>query len=142
MTEVRVDGVSPEPIPQSVVQFLGSEIESVRELETLLALRACGSPVTARALTATLRSRTGWTEQQLATLHVKGLVSIAAAGAGAPCYAYAPRTAELADVVDAVADAFARRRSTVIRLIFDDPGPNALRSDAGAMRDRRDDHDD
>jgi hypothetical protein len=122
LTEVRADGVSPEPIPQSVVQFLGSEIESVRELETLLALRACASPVTAGALAATLRSRMGWTEQQLASLQAKGLVSTAATGAGAPCYAYAPRTAELAVVVDAVADAFARRRSTVIRLIFDDAG--------------------
>lgn len=132
--------MSPEPIPLPVVQFLGSEIESVRELETLLALRARASPVTAGALAATLRSGMGWTEQQLESLCAKGLASIAAEDSEAPRYAYAPRSVDLAGVIDDVADAFARRRSTVIRLIFDHPSPD--RSGTGRLRDRRDDHDD
>lgn len=131
----------PEPIPQAALQFLRSEIESMRELETLLALRASATTVTAQALAATLRSAAAWTEQQLEGLHAKGLVSISIEGAGPACYAYAPRSAQLAGVVDAVADAFATRRSTVIRLIFDDSDQDVLRTFADAFRVRRDDDD-
>jgi hypothetical protein len=142
LTRRRPTGTPPEPIPQAVLGFLRSEIESVRELETLLALRSSATTVTAEALAATLRSATGWTEQQLDGLHAKGLVSISTDDAGPPCYGYAPPSAEVAGVVDAVADAFARRRSTVIRLIFDDSDQDVLRTFADAFRVRRDDDDD
>jgi len=103
--------MAPEPIPEAVLLFLQREIEieSVRELETLLALRASSTTVTAEALAAKMRSGARWTEQQLEGLHAKGLVAISAAGEGPPCYGYAPRTAELEAIVYAVADAYDQR---------------------------------
>lgn len=133
--------MAPEPIPEAVLLFLQREIESVRELETLLALRASSTTVTAESLAARMRSGARWTEQQLEGLHAKGLVAISAAGEGPPCYGYAPRTAELEAIVDAVADAYDRRRSTVVRVAFGDSGQDVLRTFSDAFRIRREDED-
>ena len=133
--------MAPDPIPEPVLLFLHREIESVRELETLLALRASGVTTTAEALAATMRSGARWTEQQLEGLHAKGLVAISTDGDGPPHYGYAPRNAELEGIVDAVADAYGRRRSTVIRVIFGDSGQDVLRTFSDAFRLRREDED-
>jgi hypothetical protein len=133
--------MTPEPIPQDVVLFLRNQIESVRELETLLALRASATTTTAHALAAKMRSGARWTEQQLEGLHAKGLVAISADGEGPPHYGYAPRDAELQALVDGVADAYDRRRSTVIRVIFGDSGQDVLHTFSDAFRLRREDDD-
>ncbi|MGH2942292.1 MAG: hypothetical protein ACRDLN_05920 [Solirubrobacteraceae bacterium] len=133
--------VSPEEIPAHIVRFLRQEMESVRELETLLALRASAATRTTDSLAAELRSGVRWTEQQLEGLRAKGLVRIAQDESGAPSYRYAPGTTDLAAIVDAVADLFAKRRSTVIRLIFADTDQDVLRSFADAFRIRREEED-
>lgn len=131
----------PEEIPAPVLQFLRHEIESVRELEVLLALRASSATRTTAALAAELRSAARWTEQQLESLRAKGLVSAATDDSGSSGYRYAPRTTDLADIVDTAADLFAKRRLTVIRLIFADTETDVLRSFADAFRIRRDKED-
>lgn len=133
--------MSPEEIPAPILRFLRHEIESVRELETLLALRASSGTRTTEAVAAQLRSGARWTEQLLEGLRAKGLVCAATDDPGSAGYRYAPRTAELAAVVDAAADLYAKRRLTVIRLIFADTEKDVLRSFADAFRIRRDEED-
>jgi len=133
--------VSPEEISAPIVRFLRHEMESVRELETLLALRASAAPRTTEALAAELRSGARWTEQQLEGLRAKGLVQVATDDSGSPGYLYAPRSTDLAAIVDAAADLFAKRRSTVIRLIFADTEQDVLRSFSDAFRIRREEED-
>jgi hypothetical protein len=67
--------MAPEPIPEAVLLFLHRQIDSVRELETLLTLRASATTTTAHALAAKMRSGARWTEEQLEGLHAKGLVA-------------------------------------------------------------------
>lgn len=65
---------------------------------------------------------------KLAGLDAMGLVTISTEGPRPPCCADAPRSTELAEIVDAVADVFGKRRSTVIRLIFGDVDQDVLRT--------------
>lgn len=129
--------MSTEPMPEEVVRFLRTEIDSVRQLETLLALRMAGGARSAQALGAQLRIGPRWTEQQLEDLRTRGLLEATEDASGNPAYRFAPRSAELGRIVDAVAELFDRRRATVIHLIFADADQDALRSLSDAFRLRR-----
>lgn len=131
----------PDAIPDAIARFLRFEVDSVRELETLLALRESSATRTAEELGTELRSGTRWTEQQLERLRAKGLVSAAAEVSGRPGYRYAPLTAELAEVIDTLAALYATHRVTVVRLIYAEPDQDVLRAFSDAFRIRREEQD-
>lgn len=107
------------PVSDDVVRFLREEIDSVRELEMLLLLRARGSHATTpAALSAQLRIGSAWAEEQLERMLAKDLLSSEHDRAGRPAYRYAPRPRARAEIVDAVARLFQTRRTSVIRLVF------------------------
>src|ERR1044072_2981542 len=66
--------VSTDGIPEDVAAFLQSDIESVRQLEALLLLRAQRRSWSARDVSTELRSGVAWSEQQLEGLRAKGLL--------------------------------------------------------------------
>ena len=123
-----------EEIPEEVKRFLYEDIESVRQLEVLLHVRA-GAPraYTAEEVSAALRSGPAWTAQQLEDLRAKGLLE--ELSEQPPAYRYAPGPGQSA-LVDTVDRLFARRKPKVIELIF--AGPDPVRSFADAFRIRRD----
>jgi hypothetical protein len=102
-----------------VLRFLRHDVASVRQLETLLLVRANAPRAwTAEQVNAELQSGLTWTRRQLDGLHAKGLLEVRRDPEGPPAFRYAPTSGELATVVDAVAELFARRRTRVIELIF------------------------
>ena len=109
------------------------------QLEVLLLLAApaqAGKVWTARELAQQLRIDEAWVEGQLRTMAAGGLV--AASDATSPAqFRYEPRTPELAQAVDELAQAYADRRVTVIGLIFAKP-TDKLRTFADAFRIRKD----
>jgi len=121
-------------IPQDVARFLHEDIESVRQLEVLLHLRA-GAPraFTAEEVSTALRSGPAWTAQQLEDLRAKRLLE--ELPGQPPSYRYRPDGDHDA-LVDSVEHLFARRKSKVIEVIF--AGPDPVRSFADAFRIRRD----
>jgi hypothetical protein len=121
--------VAPE-IPESVQRFIAQYIESVSALDVLLLLRAVpgkwwSADEVGRALvTGEMAART-----QLEQLGRLGLVS---EDDGA--FAYPPDLPQ-ADTVDELAECYARRRHTVIGLIYG-PGSRSATSLADAFRIR------
>jgi hypothetical protein len=127
-----------EQIPAEIKRFLAEDIESVRQLEVLLQLRETPSRAwTAQEVSESQRSSPAWAAQQLEDLRAKRLVDIAEGPTGEPAYRYHPADAALATTVDEVAGLFARRKTTVVALIFGDPGGDPVRSLADAFRIRR-----
>jgi hypothetical protein len=128
-----------EEIPADARRFLSESIESVRQLEVLLHLRASDRACTAEEVSRDLRSSPGWATQQLEDLRDKHLVTTAEGATGEPAYRYHPADGKLAATVSTVADLFARRKTTVVALIFGEPGSHdPVRSLADAFRIRRD----
>ena len=123
-----------QEIPEDVARFLHEDIESVRQLEVLLHVRA-GAPraYTADEVSTALRSGPAWTAQQLEDLRAKSLLE--EIPGQPPSYRYRPGSAQDA-LVDSVEILFARRKSKVIEVIF--AGPDPVRSFADAFRIRRD----
>lgn len=106
----------------AAARFLRDRIDSLRELEMLLALRAAGArPITPEQLSAQLRANVRWTEEQLARMAEGGLVSTESDVTGATAYRYSPATSGLAAVLDEVAQLLHTRRLRVIELIFAEP---------------------
>ena len=104
-----------DDIRSDVERFLHEDIESVRQLEVLLHVRA-GAPraYAAEEVSAELRSGPAWTAQQLEDLRAKRLLE--ELRQQPPAYRYAP--GEHAALVDEVDRLFARRKPSVIELIF------------------------
>jgi hypothetical protein len=130
---------STEGIPADVVSFLREDIESVRQLEALLLLRADPARAwTPEQVSAELRSGVPWSRQQLEDLRAKGMLEAASAIGGEPAFRYAPASPQLGRVTAAVAELFVRRKTTVIKLIFGRLEDDSLRSFADAFRIRKD----
>jgi hypothetical protein len=127
-------GVSAE-----VTHFLADHIESVLELELLLALRADAARTwTAADLATQLRIDAAFAAAQLEKFYDRHLLS-AEKGTDRPdpAYRYAPASSELDAAVAAVASAYASHRVTIIGLIFSKPTSN-LKTFADAFRIRKD----
>lgn len=103
------------------------------QLEILLLVRERAGEWTPAAVANELRVTNQSAELHLRDLHLRGLL-----GTPSPeqAYGYAPRTAELGELVDALAACFLAARYTVINLIFSEPGDSA-RTLAEAFRFRR-----
>lgn len=99
----------------SLRRFVRKCIDSVRTVEVLLLL--LGGPErdwTPEEVSAQLRSSPTDTTQQLEKLARRGLLRSGTIGQ----YGYQPRTQELADCANELADAYAHRRQRLIAFIY------------------------
>lgn len=101
-----------EPVPLSVRQFVVERIASVGILDVLLLLRATPE----KTWTTKELGRATVTSEAIAQDHLEQLARHALVRADGDGYVYAP--GDDADVVDELADAYARRRHTVIGIIY------------------------
>jgi hypothetical protein len=119
-------------LPRSVERFIEQRLDSVALLETLLLVRAApGRAWTAADVAHALVTRPEHAGAMLGQLAEHDLLAVDGAA-----YRYAP--GDLAADVEALAEAYATRRPTVIGLIFAprDAGAEAL-ADAFRIRRRR-----
>ena len=120
-------------VPDPIARFLNVNVENVAQLELLLQVRAAPDRWWSGADVARdLATRPLVAERDLAHLHARGLVE--RAGETTPSFRYAPGS--LAPIIDQLADIYARRRTTIVNLIFAEPREDAV-SLAEAFRLRR-----
>jgi hypothetical protein len=124
--------VAETGVPTSVRGFIASHIVSVTQLEVLLLLRAAAdkewtASEVARALVSQPEAAAGWLED----LRQRGL---ATERDGA--YRYSPANDELNQIVDGLAESYAKYRVAVIGLIFGRPSEGVTQL-ADAFRIRR-----
>jgi hypothetical protein len=123
-------------IPESVRRLIADHVKSVEQLEVLLLLRAHPDrDWSGEEVSRTLQSQPESAAARLADLAARGFCAPSAESEAR--YRYAPATAALARAVDELADCYARRRHTVITLIFESPS-DAIQSFADAFRLRKD----
>ena len=123
--------VAPE-----VTGFLGDHIDSVLELELLLALRADAARAwTAAGLAGEMKVDPAWAAEVLGKFHARGLLE--RTDPPDATYRYAPQAAELDATVASVAAAYASHRVSIIGLIFSKP-TSTLKTFADAFRIRKD----
>jgi hypothetical protein len=123
----------PSPFPPALRAFVADHIGSVGELEVLLLLRADPDRAwTAGEAAARMHQMQDWVARSLDDLVRKRLV-LREPGGGA--YRFAPASRALEASVDAVADAFRTRRTSMISLIYSRPGGPARLADAFWLRE-------
>ena len=124
-------------LDDAVGAFLRAHITSVMQLEVLLRLRSHpGEAISPMQLSRDLGGSVDAAIGCLVDLERSGLVR-PADDPDELAYSYAPRTADLGAAVDAVADAYARRKVAVVTAIFTEPTDD-LRSFSDAFRLRKD----
>jgi len=124
-------------LPDDVAAFLRAHITSVMQLEVLLHLRGrAGDAVAPSQLSRELGGSVDAAIACLLELERAGLVD-RADDPNELCYRYEPGDRTVASAVDAVADAYARRKVAVVTEIFSEP-PDDLRSFSDAFRFRKD----
>jgi hypothetical protein len=115
-----------------VTRFIAEHIDAAEQLEILLLLHR--EPE--REWTALDVSQAIYTVPASATLRLEGLVAsgfVNSTGGADPRYRYAPRSPQLGQRVDLLADAYRADRVAVIKLIFSRP-PDPVQSFADAFR--------
>ncbi len=131
--------LSTRDLPSEVVAFVGDHIDSVRQLEILLNIRArATAPCTPAALSHELRMPEAWTTQQLKDLEARGLLRRARLNGSAPTFWYEPQDPEMDRRIAQVADCFRRRKTRVVALILSSDVEDPLRSFSDAFRIRKD----
>jgi hypothetical protein len=126
---------STSPFSPTVRTFVAEHIGSVGELELLLLLRDEPSREwTASDAAARLHHLPDWVRVQMERLVERGLAAVRSAG-GEAVYRFAPASATLERSVEAVAEAFRGRRTSMISLIYSAPPGPARLADAFRLRD-------
>jgi DNA-binding MarR family transcriptional regulator len=122
-------------LPEDVHRFLARHINSVEELEVLLhARQSPGRSWSPTDMARELYSHPTSIEQRFQRLLGAGLLRESAAGH----FQYAPRSAELDQVVARLADTYRERRVAVVSLIASKPIENVRAfSDAFRLRKRK-----
>lgn len=125
--------VRPPEVPPAVRQLIAEHLESVAQLEVLLLLRAAADRAWSIEEVAQAQvTRPAAAAGYLAQLELAGLVVREGAQ-----YRYAP-SADRGPTLDALADAYAKRRQTVVGLIFSGPDDDVTSlADAFRLRRRR-----
>jgi hypothetical protein len=129
--------VGREPLSPGARSLISAHIDSVRRLELLLLLRdRRDERWTAATVAASLRVAPGWTTRELEALTAGGLLALAQRDQATYRYAAQPEDEQF---VGELADAYRRRKSTVVQAILSamDSDVQAL-SDAFRLRDRSD----
>jgi hypothetical protein len=126
--------VPADPLPNDVRRFVADVVRSVNELELLLLLRDHPDRVwTAQAASRDLYQSEGWVAGHLEALVVLRLAE--RSGGEPPGYRYAPGDQATRRTIDRLAEAFARRRTRVIALIYRPESSSAERfADAFRVR--------
>lgn len=120
-------------LPAIVRGFLDQHIFSASQLEVLLHLHARrGQPVTPAEVSRELRLPAGALGPWLDAFAARGLL-----GQDSGAYCYDPQDPGVREAVDAVAEAYGRRRTTVSRYLYA-RGQDPLTRFADAFRLRRD----
>jgi predicted transcriptional regulator len=128
--------VSTNGIPDDVVAFVMAEIDSIEQLEVLLALfRRAESSFAAEEIARELRIDAGSAAERLANLTARGLARETEARSGA--YRYASPSSAIDRTVAGLATAYAERRVSVINLVFSKP-IDKVQTFADAFRLRKD----
>jgi DNA-binding MarR family transcriptional regulator len=120
-------------LPEQVRYFIRRHVESVLDLDILLAIRAADGPRAASELARELRLNETASAAALDKFAAIGLLE----RDKDDCYVYRPRERALAADADALADAYARRRVSVIRFIYKRPS-EGVSAFADAFRLRKD----
>ena len=123
-------------LSDDVSAFLRAHVTSVMQLEVLLHLRASPDAVDPTQLSRELGGSVDSAIGCLLDLERSGLVE-RSDDPGELCFRYAPRDEGLDGSVDAVADAYAKRKVAVVTAIFTEPADD-LRSFSDAFRIRKD----
>lgn len=127
------------PVPPDVRRFIVDHIHSVAQLEVLLLLQRDGDVAwTAEEVAREMRYPPGWAATQLVDYCRAGLVAEVPGEETRYRYAPSPR---LAGAVEALADLYPRRRTTVTRLIFA-PREDDVQLFSDAFRIRREEEED
>jgi hypothetical protein len=123
-----------EDFPADIKQFIADNIDTVAQLELLLLLRSeSGKQWTAEEAGKALYSSADVTALQMADLQQKRLL---APGSGAGTSVYRPEPAELARLVDRLAELYRERRVAVITAVYTKP-IDKIKSFADAFRLRK-----
>ena len=129
-----------EPLSPGARDLISAHIDSVRRLELLLLLRdRREEDWTAAAVAATLRVTPAWILRELEALRAGGLVAVTETGhSGNAAYRYAA-SAQDDRLVGELADAYRRRKSTVVQAVLSAMGSDVQAlSDAFRLRERPD----
>jgi predicted transcriptional regulator len=128
--------VGPAGIPEGVRRLIAEHIHSVEQLEVLLLLRRTeGRSWTVDEVSNELVTQRDSVAERLEDLARRGF--LARSGDPSPRYAYESGDEARDRDVDELADSYARRRVSVISLIFSKPS-DTIRSFADAFRLRSD----
>jgi predicted transcriptional regulator len=119
-------------VPGSVKDFIARHIESVEQLDVLLLLRATPT----KDWTADEVQRALVTQPESAASWLKDLEGRGLAKRDGRSYRFAPPTPEIERTIDALAEAYAKYRVTVIGLIFSKPSER-ITTFADAFRIKR-----
>jgi hypothetical protein len=123
-----------EDFPADIKQFIADHIDSVAQIELLLLLRSDPAKVwTPEDAGKALYSAADVTGLQMADLQLKRLL---APGPTDSTYVYRPESAELARLVDKLAEMYRERRVAVITAVYTKP-IDKIRSFADAFRLRK-----
>lgn len=118
---------------EAVLSFVRGSIKSAWPLELLLLMRRDPQAVwTVEDLVRELRASTGAVEESLAGLASAGLIASRDTG----IYVYAPTSAELRELVEALVELYSRKPITVLNAIFSSP-TDKIRSFADAFLFKR-----
>lgn len=123
-------------LPDDVRSFLREHIPSVMQLEVLLHLRAASGDCRPLDVSRQVGGSVDAAITCLTSLERSGLVRRADLETDL-CYRFAPSSDELEHGVEAVSEAYARRKVAVVTEIFSRPD-DALRSFSDAFKIRRD----
>lgn len=106
------------PIPDDVKRFILLAIPSIPHLEALLLLRGeKGSPWDARRAAQRLYMHEKKAHELLSDLHAAGFLSSAREATEPPIFDYAPSSDEVREMIDRLADIYARNLVDVTNLI-------------------------
>jgi hypothetical protein len=124
-----------EDFPADIKGFIADNIDTVAQLELLLLLRSDRNKQwTAEEAGKALYSSAEVTALQMADLQLKRLL---APGSAAGTFVYRPEPADVAGLVDRLADLYHERRVAVITAVYTKP-IDKIRSFADAFRLRKD----
>lgn len=99
-------------LPESVVRFIAEHIDSTSQLDALLLLRAAPD----KSWTAHEVGRALVTGDNAAEIHLQHLCTVGLAERAGESFTYSPGRTDR--TVDQLADAYAKRRHTVIAVIY------------------------
>ena len=125
-------------IPEEVRQFIIDKIDSIAELEGLLLLRNQAEiEWDSATLAQRLYTNTQQTEEVLAHLHAQGFLAVKENNS--TCYFYQPNSPELAEMVNRVAEIYAKYLIPVTNLIHNKPQTRVQKfADAFKFRKKED----